>query len=316
MQEDARPKLPNVDGSGYSARVARSSERIGEYRLVAEIARTPSAIVYEAEHLVLPRRALLKVIAAPTERLAVRALREPFLLETLQHPGIPRVYDSALLPDRRPWFARELVDGPTLAMRLGSRSGSRVDVIAFVRDVAETLAYAHSRGVVYAGLRPDRILLADRGRGFGVCLADWSDARTHDAAPVPYALSPGGWPYASPELVAGDAIDDRADVFALGAIAYEILTGVEPAPQHVPTEVRCADAPPELTGLVDQMLAFDRWDRPSAAEVCADLGWLVEVLASSQLRMRKPRWTPQIAMAAVEDDAYDELAIGDDHADT
>ena len=296
----------------------RASERIGEYRIVGEIARTPQAVSYDAVHLVLPRRALVKVMVAPTEKLAIKALREPFFMETLQHPGVARVYESALLPDRRPWFARELVEGSTLAMRLGIGSVDRHEIIVLLRDVAEVLAHAHQRGVIHCGLRPNRITLTGNARGYPVCIADWSDARAHDAAPVPYVPTPGGWPYAAPEQVAGDRVDDRADVFALGVIAYQLLTGALPfdhgavsmrdaAIQHVPTEVRCPDAPRELTGLVDQMLALDRWDRPSCAEVRADLTWLVEALATSVLRLRKPRWTPQVTFTPPED--YDELEI-------
>lgn len=309
--------------------MTRVSERIGEYRIVGEIARTPGAVAYDAVHLVLPRRALIKVMAAPTEKLAVKALREPFFLESLQHPGIARVYESALLPDRRPWFARELVEGTTLATRLGAENIDRHEAIVLLRDLAEVLAHAHQRGVIHCGLRPNRVTLTRGTRGFSLCIADWADARAHDAAPVPYAPVPGGWPYAAPEQVAGDRVDDRADVFALGVIAYQLLTGalpfehgavamrdVEPpgglAIHHVPTEVRCPDAPRELTQLVDQMLALDRWDRPSAAEVRADLTWLVEALAASVLRLRKPRWTPQVAFAPPEDYDVLEIAATDD----
>ena len=296
--------------------MARSNDRIGEYRVVGEVSRTPVAITLDAVHLVLPRRALIKIVSAPTERLAVRALREPYFLETLEHPGIVRVYESALLPDRRPWFAREHVEGPTLATRMRPGLIDRADVIAILRDLADVLAHAHGRGVIHGGLRPERIVLTDRTRGFPLCLVDWSDARAHDAMAVAYVPSPGGWPYAAPELLAGESVDDRADVFALGVIAYQLLTGVMPVTsQLVPTEVRCPDAPRELTGMIDQMLSFDRWDRPSASDVRADLGWLGEAIATSMLRMRRPRWTPQIAMASVPDDDYDELEIGDDRSE-
>ena len=141
-----------------------------------------------------------------------------------------------------------------------------------IRDVAEVLAYAHQRGVIHGGITPDRLVVAGRDRGFPMCITDWSAARAHDAE----AIAVGDpTPFTAPELVAGDTIDDRADVFALGVVAYRALTGeLSERAKPVPTEVHCPEVPRELTRLVDQMLAPDRWDRPSAAEVRAELGFL------------------------------------------
>lgn len=288
-----------------------ASERIGEYRIVTELARTAASTTYQAIHAVLPRRAVLKVMASATHHIAARALREAYYLETMDHPGVPRMYESALLPDRRPWFARELVEGPTIASLFTRRSVDAMDVLERVRDVAEVLAHAHGHGVVHAGLRPDRILLARRPRGFVLCIADWSDARAHDAQPTPFVGAPGAWYYAAPELVRGDVVDDRADIFSLGVIAYKLLTGNLPfergalhtrdeGSQHVPTGDAAPDAPPELCAIIDQMLAFDRWDRPSSTEVFKDASWLFEALSSARMRIRQPRWTPQVELVHPE----------------
>jgi serine/threonine-protein kinase len=287
------------------------SERIGEYRIVGELARTAASITYQAVHAVLPRRAVLKVMSSATHRIAIRALREAIYLETLDHPGVPRLYESALTPDRRPWFARELVEGPTIASLFTRKRVDAFDVLERVRDIAEVLAHAHGHGVVHGGLRPDRIVLARRPRGFVLCIADWSDARAHDAQPTPFVPTPGAWHYASPEVVIGDVVDDRADVFSLGVIAYKLLTGTLPfergaiqtrndGAHHVPTATAAPDAPRELSAIVDQMLAYDRWDRPSSTEVFKDASWLVEALASARMRIRNPRWTPQIEVAHPE----------------
>lgn len=268
-------------------------------------------MTYEAVHAVLPRRAVLKVMASATQHVAVRALREAYYLETMDHPGVPRLYESALLPDRRPWFARELVDGPSIASLFTRRHVDAMDVLERVRDIAEVLAHAHGHGVVHAGLRPERILLARRPRGFVLCISDWSDARAHDAQPTPFVGAPGAWHYAAPEVVSGDVVDDRADVFSLGVIAYKLLAGNLPfergatqmrneGAQHVPTFDAAPDTPPELCAIVDQMLAFDRWDRPSSTEVFKDASWLTEALTSARMRIRQPRWTPQIEVAHPE----------------
>lgn len=297
--------------------------RIGEYRIERQHARRGACLEYEGTHLVLPRRAVIKVMA-PTQPIAVSILREACILEALQHPGIVRVYESGLLTDRRPWFARELVAGATLASLLAPGALDRVDVISLLRDVAALLAHAHQRGVVHGNLRPDRIVRTGRSRAFPICIVDWSDARAHDATaalPVPTGASRD---YTAPEVLAGAGIDDRADVFSLGVIAYRLLTGklpFDPAPAGasgargdepseglVPTEVRCPDAPRELTGIVDQMLASDRRARPSSKEVHADLTWLAEVLAMpvagarGLVRIRKPRWTPAVDFEATDID--------------
>ncbi len=280
-------------------------QRIGEYRIERVLVRSSTYLEYEGEHLVLPRRALIKVMAGNVAPLPV--LREACILEALHHPGVVRVYESGILTDRRPWFARELVEGTSIAATLAPGAIDRVDIIALLRDLAEVLAHAHVRGIVHANLRPDKILLTNRLRGYPLCIPDWSDARTHDAASPPPPPSIASRYYTAPEVVTGEGLDDRSDVFSLGVIAYRLLTGelpfdgkvamtIDGQVQHVPTEVRCPDAPRELTTMVDQMLSRDRWDRPSASEVSSDLTWLSEVLAAParNVRIRRPRWTPQL----------------------
>jgi len=313
--------------------------RIGNYRLVDERGRDASGVVHEARHIVLPRRAIVKVMDVSEARpLALQLLREACILEALEHPGIVRVYESGLLADRRPWFAHELVEGATVEDLLANGPIKPSHAAVLLRDIADVLEHAHRRGIVHCGLRPDGIVITGRTRGFPLCIADWSDARTHDTTsrgPIPALRE-----YVAPELVVGGAaspgragarstpgggaqsIDDRVDVYSLGVIAYQALTGVLPfegkttaldatgAVQHVPTTVRCPDAPPELGALIDQMLASDRWDRPSSSEVHAELIELAQELAEPPpvsavpggIRMRMPRWTPSIPMSETDSD--------------
>jgi serine/threonine-protein kinase len=253
--------------------------RIGDYRIEQELEVTPFVASFLGVHSVLPRHAVIKV--AQTQHDSVAVLREACLLAALPHPGIPSVYETGRLVDSRTWFAAELVEGPPL-------DALEPDVaLAMIRDVAAILAHAHQRGVIHCAITPERLVVAP-GRGFQMCVTEWSSARAHDAAGV-YSVEPT--PYTAPELAIGDAVDDRADVFALGVVAYRTLTGVMPAKQHVLTEVYCPELPREITGLVDQMLSFDRWDRPSAAEVCAELA---KPITHEVVRIRRPRWTPQI----------------------
>jgi len=320
----------------------KPGDRIGLYVIDSELATDATGISYRAIHQVLPRHAIVKVMHAASiyppaikQPLAVHVLREACILEALHHPGVIRLYESNLLADRRPWFARELVAGDTVASVLPPGSLERMDAIALLRDIAAVLDHAYRRGIINCGLRPDRIVLTGRSRGYPICITDWAEARAHDAAPLgPYAPSPASWHYTSPELACGDPIDDRTDVFALGVIAYQLFTGHLPfdgegiammsdgSRQHVPTEVRCPDVPRELTGLVDTMLAHDRWDRPSMAEVYGDLRWLADVLATPVsrpreiVRVRRPRWTPNVVdIPGLEGERGYEALLGEETPD-
>jgi len=299
-------------------------DRIGNYRIDGERRRDAMSVVYEARHLVLPRRAFIKVMhEADVRPAAIQLLREACILEALEHPGIIRVFESGLLPDRKPWFAYERVEGATVGDLLANGPLDPPHAAALLCDIADILEHAHRRGVVHGSLRPDRIVVTGRMRGFPLCIADWSDARVHDtSAPV---RSIGPIEYAAPELVKGDRIDDRVDIFSLGVIAYQALTGNLPAAgdlrsQQVLTEVHCPDAPPQMTGLVDQMLAWDRFDRPSSAEVKAELAQLASDLAEPAsgapgvVRIRKPRWTPSLSFDSGEPDivAVDTTEPGND----
>jgi serine/threonine-protein kinase len=298
--------------------------RIGAYRVVRELARTAAVAAFDTQHAVLPRAAIVKL--AMTSAAAVPLLREACLLEAVRHPGVPAVHESGVLAGGRPWIAVELVIGTPLS---AARDLAPVDVAAIVRDVAAVLDHAHRRGVVHAGLRPERVLLTDPSRGARVCIVDWCDARAHDAsATIPHVPPPGARDYAAPEQTQHDAIDDRADVYALGVIAYRAIAGVRPydgGGAAVPLAVRCPHAPDELCAVIDQMIARDRFDRPTAAQVGAELAWAdapasrrheiagetltaipeVEVelvdtdgIPAQPLRIRRPRWTPAAIASA------------------
>ena len=283
---------------------------MGNYEIDREIG--PG--LFEATHRVLPRRALVKIARGAT---AVQLMREACILEALQHQGVVRVFESGVTSDKRPWLALELVGGETLDTILERGPLAPVEIVRLVGGLAEILEHAHRRGVIHRGLRPDRVALTGRR----ICIADWSDARTHDASSqIPHLPQPGTRAYLAPEVVRGDATDDRADVFALGAIAYQALTGVLPPLgiyPYIPVAQRCGHALPlELTALVDQMLSPDRFDRPTASEVRTELaslaGLLPETVVAEHLvlvdtdgipetrlvRIRKPRWTPPISYVA------------------
>lgn len=291
-------------------------DRIGNYRIDAERSRDSTGVVYQAHHLVLPRRAILKVMHEDRRPAAIQLLREACILEALEHPGVIRVYESGLLPDRRPWFAHERVEGATVSDLLMTAPLEAPSAVSLLRDITEILEHIHRRGVIHCGLRPDRIVVTGRARGFPLCIADWSSARIHDTtAPLPVS---GPSDYMAPELVSGEAVDDTADVFALGVIGYQALTGDLPfvadgTTQHTPAQERCPEAPRKLTTLIDQMIAWDRWDRPGIAEVRVELSVVAAELAEppkdadkttrDAMRIRRPKWTPPFRRFPTQADA-------------
>src|SRR3982751_6858429 len=117
---------------------------VGSYRLVREIGRGGMGAVFEAKHVVLPRRAAIKVMHADLRKqpgMATRVVQEASILEDIRHPGIVGVYDCALLPDHRPWIAMELIEGETLAARLLTQGPLPAHEVAkLLGDVSDVLA--------------------------------------------------------------------------------------------------------------------------------------------------------------------------------
>jgi serine/threonine-protein kinase len=265
-------------------------ERIGNYRVEHELGPTGSGVLFQVQHLVLPRRAIIKVVHAAFAALppfVLQTLREACILEAIAHPGVPIVYESGLLRDRRPWFAFERIAGPTLESLLAQGALPILEVAGLLRDLSDILEHAHRRGVIHRGLRPDRVVITSERR-YPLCIPDWSEAIAHDATTrLPQAPSEGSDHYFAPELAQdGELIDDRADMFALGVIAYRALTGALPVPvrggARRPAQLGRPDAPRELATLIESLLAFDRFDRPSASEVRASVDWLFATVPELQ----------------------------------
>ncbi|HET9623937.1 MAG TPA: serine/threonine-protein kinase, partial [Kofleriaceae bacterium] len=174
------------------------------------------ATVYEAVHAVLPRRAALKVMHASLLRqpgMATRMVQEAAILENLRHPGVVRVYDCNVLPDRRPWIAMELVQGETLADRLHDQTTlPALEVATLIADVADVLAAAHKVGVIHRDLKPDNLLITPGDREYPLRLLDWGVARLGPIGRLTLdGLTPGTPVYMSPEQTTGRNIAAPCD---------------------------------------------------------------------------------------------------------
>lgn len=271
---------------------------IGQYRLRGKLAAGGMAEVFEAEHMVLPRKVALKVMhlgLMQTAGIVARFLREVCILETFVHPGGLRVFECGVLPDGRPWMAMELVIGTPLSIRMQLPMDPDA-VTAIVITVCEVLAAAHAAGLIHRDLKPANLLLSTAAGAYAVRVIDWGLALEEQAARLTRDGLTCGTPlYMAPEQAMGRSLDCACDIYSLGVVAYEALAGVPPyigtnlaqlVVEHlttvpVPLHLFRTDVPPELSALISHMLTQDPRRRPSASEVGRRASALLAALRQS-----------------------------------
>ena len=249
----------------------------GRYRLGRLLAASGMADVYVATDERLERPVALKFLraAGPTDHERFR--REMATVARLEHPNLVRLYDADV-QDATPYLVLELVDGPSLAEHLatdGPLDGERT--ARLLSDVASALAYVHEHDVVHRDVKPSNVLLDPDGRAR---LTDFGIARAGDAtAMTGTAMTIGTAAYLAPEQAAGAAVTSAADVYALGLVVLECLTGERafPGPPVEAAVARLSRDPevPATLGaewceLLARMTARDPDARPSAASIAAD----------------------------------------------
>ena len=261
------------------------------YRLVRAIGRGGSSVVWVADHVVTGKRVALKVLTKRGDDVAARFLREARITSQLDHPNIVDIHDVFQLEESDELvMVMDLLEGVSLAEHLRERGALPLaETARMVLAVTSALEAAHAMGVVHRDLKPENVFLSADGAlrvlDFGV--AKWIRP-VSEAMLTPSLTETGaivGTPhYMAPEQVFGEAdLDARADIWALGVIAYECLAGRRPIEGEnfgqvfkaiamgdiEPLRTLAPALAPEIVALVDRMLSRSREARPSLAEVRA-----------------------------------------------
>ncbi len=227
------PRFTQVVSRGPLTELA-AGDSIGPYRLISELGTGGMGAVWLAERAdgTLKRKVALKLPRMVWAKgLAERMARERDILATLEHPNIARLYDAGVDQHGRPYLALEYVEGQPIDVYAKERGLGVRDKLNLLLQVCSAVAFAHSRLVVHRDLKPSNILVTADGQvrllDFGIAkLMEGDSAKeTHLTQLAGRALT---LDYASPEQIKGEPIGTASDVYSVGVVAYELLTGGKP----------------------------------------------------------------------------------------
>jgi serine/threonine protein kinase len=209
--------------------------RIADYRINGVISSGGFGTVYRATHVESGSAAAVKVLHPELithGNDALRFKREVDIIRRLRHPNVVEVYDFGQLPDGRPYFAMELLSGETLEQRLVARGRLTLDeTLTILEALAGALDMAHAQFVVHRDLKPSNVFLCDHSGQNRIVLLDFGVAKLLDANDQALTASRqiiGTLACMSPEQLLGEKVDSRTDIYAMGILAYAMITGVTP----------------------------------------------------------------------------------------
>jgi eukaryotic-like serine/threonine-protein kinase len=266
------------------------------YDLGEEFARGGIGRITRARDRRLDRIVAIKELKRSTRYTQLRFAREVHITARLQHPNIIPVHEAGKWPSGELFFAMKLVDGGSLedAIDDGGSLEERLRLVRHVAAVAEAMAYAHARHTVHRDLKPSNVLLGPFGE---TVVIDWglakdlSEPDVTDLAATPISedlpeqiqttdgVVLGTPPYMAPEQARGETVDERADVYSLGALLYHVISGRVPYYEHHPREIvnRVVhkpptpldelepEVPPDLLAVVTKAMARDADERYAGA---------------------------------------------------
>jgi serine/threonine-protein kinase len=290
---------------------------VGNYRITGVIGRGGMGTVYRAEHVYIERPAAIKVLHeqfAKEEAAVMRFLREARAASRVNHPNIVEVFDFGELPTLGVFLAMEFLEGENVAQRLHTRGPMPLfDTLNILGQIANALGQAHSHDIIHRDLKPENIMLVPRTgrreivraisegherrfviekeRTFDlVKVLDFGIAKFHEPATAELRSAPFGVfgtpEYVSPEGARGEPVDARSDIYSVGIIFFEMLTGVLPFQGETSVDIMAKQvlSPPpspralrgdnEITPaaerLILRMLAKDPAKRPQSMDAVGE----------------------------------------------
>src|SRR4026209_1090938 len=260
-----------------------SPDKVGRYKIKSELGRGGMATVYRAYDPSFDREVAVKVL--PREKVhnlvfRVRFKRELKMIASLEHPAIVPVYDVGEEPDGLQYFVMRYMGGESLSDWIKRGALPLKDTAIIIERLASALDYAHQKNIVHRDIKPDNVLFDDTNHPY---LTDFGIAKLTESAISATGGGTMGTPaYVSPEQAQGAIVDSRADIYGMGVMIYEMLTGRKPYDADSPMSVAVRhitepipdilqarpDLPIEVDAIIKRAMAKDREDRyPNAIEL-------------------------------------------------
>ena len=257
--------------------------KIGKYTVVRVIGEGGMGRVYEATDPVIGRRVAIKVISLGTDTPEGRArfFREAQAAGGLSHPNIITIHDIGGDAGESPYIVMEFLEGSDLSLQLAGAPMAIEKKVQIAVDICDGLAHAHERGIIHRDIKPANVFITAQGHAkivdFGLARGEASDI-THTGAIL-------GTPnYMAPEQIRGEAIDQRADIFSVGVVLYELFSGRKPFAgdsvastiykvlQTEPPLIHTVDTalPPALSNVIQRAIAKDKTQRYQAVRELHD----------------------------------------------
>jgi CheY-like chemotaxis protein len=292
--------------------------KIGKYEILEKIATGGFGTVYKAWDPLIRRAVALKTCELPDAAMRARVFREAQLAGGLQHPNITTVYEFGV-DGIVPFLAQELLSGEDLDKIIAR--GDAIPTAEKVRiliDVTSALECAHGAGIIHRDIKPANIRILENGM---VKIMDFGIAKSLDSTMSSITkdgLAVGSTSYMSPEQIVGDPVDVRTDLFSLGVVAYELVTGKKPFENQklfllleeivkndpVPVSRAAPDAPPLLAAIIERTMRKNPAERfASAGELKAALEAARDGLTGIAPESRKAGARAAGTILVVDDDA-------------
>ena len=298
-------------------------QQVQDYVIEAEVGRGGMARVFRARHRVLDRVSALKILLpelAGDENFVERFLREARAAARLDHPNIVPIYETGRTADGQYFLAMKYVEGTTLRQTVNQGAPDLQAVAGYMTQIAAALDYAHERGIVHRDIKPGNILIDADGRAL---LTDFGIAQAAEDINVTNQGMLVGTPaYMSPEQAQGFPATAQSDIYSLGVVVYELVTGTTPFPHRTPHAVllghisepplpvhdRNPDLTPELSAVIGKALAKAPEDRyRTAGEFAAALATAVGAQPTITLPESSAP-APAVAETVIEQSLHHRLA--------